>query len=243
MAISGLSVTDIVQSEKLRGGQMWSRVIRRGNALRIIDLEGGASVAGLFYNDRDRLERYNMADTLKAQHTGRITKGYVLYSDMGRILLSVIEDTCGWHDTITGCMNRRQSVSRYGRGGYQELRNDFVRNTRDNFLVELGKHGLSRRDIVANLNFFVKVAAKDNGDLGWIAGNSKAGAHIDLRAEMDVLIVLSNTPHPLDPSPNYAPKPVELVIWKAPPVGEDDLCRRKRPENERGFALTRAYFE
>jgi uncharacterized protein len=228
--------------EQLRGGQMWSRVVRRGQALRIVDVEGGACVAGLFYNAAQPLERYNMADTLKAQYTARLTRGYVLYSDMGRILMSVIEDTCGWHDTITGILDATGSEKRYGPGAYQEKRNDFHRNTRDNFLIELGKHGLGKRDIVANLNFFVKVAADESGKLGWVPNNSRSGSFVDLRAELDVLVVLSNTPHPLDPRPRYAPPPVRLVLWNAPPAGETDVCRTKRPENARGFELTRQYF-
>ena len=88
--------------EALRGGQMWSRVVRRGQALKLTDVEGGASVAALFYNAQQPLERYNMADTLKAQHTSKLTKGHMLYSDMGRVLLSIVEDTLGWHDPIGG---------------------------------------------------------------------------------------------------------------------------------------------
>jgi len=229
--------------ERLRGGQMWSRVIRRGQALRITDLEGGASVAALFYNADQPLERYNMADTLKAQYTARLTRGYVLYSDMGRILMSVIDDSCGWHDTITGALDEAGSRKRYGSGSYQELRNDFHRNTRDNFLIELGKHGLGKRDIVANVNFFVKVAVNEHGKLGWVSGNSRAGSFVDLRAELNVLVVLSNTPHPLDPKQKYAPPPVELSIWNAPPLAADDVCLNKRPENARGFELTRQYFQ
>ena len=232
----------LIYEERLRGGQMWSRVIRRGQALSIIDLEGRASVAALFYNADQPVERYNMADTLKAQYTARLTRGYVLYSDMGRILMSVIDDSCGWHDTITGMLDETGSRQRYGTGTYQELRNDFYRNTRDNFMIELGKHGLDQREIVANVNFFVKVAADEQGRLAWVQGNSRPGAHVDLRAELNVLVVLSNTPHPLDPSRKYDPPPVELSIWNAPPVELDDVCRTKRPENARGFELTRQYF-
>jgi urea carboxylase-associated protein 2 len=232
----------IVYQERLRGGQMWSRIVRRGQALRLMDCDGGASLAGLFYNAHQPLERYNMADTLKAQYTARLTKGYVLYSDMGRILMSMIEDTCGWHDTLTGMMDAAASERRFGAGDYQELRNDFHRNSRDNLLIELSKHGLGKRDIVANVNFFVKVSADDAGRLSWIPGNSRPGCFVDLRAEMDVLVVLSNTPHALDPTTRYAPKPIDLAIWNAPPVLDDDVCRKKRPENERGFELTRNFF-
>jgi urea carboxylase-associated protein 2 len=231
-----------VLREQLRGGQMWSRVLRRGQRLRLIDVEGGASVAALFYNADDPSERYNMPDTLKAQHIARLTEGFVLYSDMGRVLCSVVSDSLGWHDTITGHATRAHSDARYGTGSYQQLRNDFFRNSRDNLLTELGKYDLGKRDLVANVNFFVKVAADEDGKLSWAAGHSRAGAHVELRAELNTLVILSNTPHPLDPRPEYAPQPVAIEVRSGEPAAADDPCRRSRPENERGFLLTEAYF-
>lgn len=231
-----------ISNEPLRPGQMWSRVLRRGQRLRLTDVEGGASVAALFYNAHSHLERYNMPDTLKAQHIARLTAGYVLYSDMGRVLCSIVADTCGWHDTITGHANAAWTRATYGEGSYQQLRNDWYRNTRDNFLVELGKYGMGKADIVPNVNFFVKVSADEHGTLCFVAGNSRAGDYVELRAELDTLVVLSNTPHPLDPKPRYSPAPVALSIVNGPPAGSDDPCRLSRPENERGFQLTEAYF-
>jgi uncharacterized protein len=232
--------TRLILKETLRGGQMWSRVLTRGSRLKLTDLEGGASVAALLFNARQPLERYNMPDTLKAQHIARLTTGNVLYSDMGRVLFSVVADTAGWHDTITGHLTADAAKKKYGAGSYQALRNDFFRNTRDNFLIELGKHGLGKRDVHANVNFFVKVVADLEGNLTF-APSAGAGASVELRAEMDVLVVLSNTPHPLDPAPKYAPKPVSLEVLSGPPAAEDDPCRRSCPENERGFTLTEAY--
>src|SRR5262249_18375115 len=109
-------------SETLRGGAMWSRRMRRGQTLRLTDTTGRAAVAALFYNADAPLERYNMPDTLKAQYTAFLTAGRVLYSDMGRILASIVEDTCGWHDTISGCGNADTNRARFGEGRYQELR-------------------------------------------------------------------------------------------------------------------------
>jgi urea carboxylase-associated protein 2 len=229
-----------ILEELLRGGQMWSRVIRKGQVLRLVDLEGGATPAALFYNPVQPLERYNMPDTLKAQHIARLSRGACLYSDMGRVLMSVIDDSAGWHDTMTGHMTRARSEAKFGAGPYQTLRNDFHRNTRDNFLIELGKHGLGERDLTPCVNFFVKVAPDGEGRLAW-HDVAKAGNAVELRAEMDVLVVLSNTPHPWDPETTYAPKPVQLTVWKADPVTEDDVCRTFRPENERGFRLTEEY--
>lgn len=230
-------------AEPLRGGQMWSRVLRRGQRLELTDLEGGASVAALFYNADDFSERYNMPDTLKAQHLARLTAGVSLFSDMGRVLCSIVSDSCGWHDTITGHGTAKHSLAKYGEGSYQRLRNDFHRNTRDNFLVELGKYGLGKRDLVANVNFFVKVAVDDLGELSFVTGHSRAGSQVVVRADMNTLVVLSNTPHPLDPSPAYSPKPVALVVRGGAPAAADDPCRNARPETERGFTLTDRYFQ
>ena len=227
-------------NETLRGGQAWSRVLRRNQRLTLRDDEGRACVSALLYNARDPLERYNMADTLKAQFTAFLTAGRVLYSDMGRVLASIVADGCGWHDTITG-LGDAAAGARWGQGSYQQLRNDFHRNGSDNLLVELGKHGLGKRDVVANVNFFVRVGAGEDGALAWVPGNSKPGAAVVLRFEMDTLVVLSNTPHPLDPAPRYDPPPVGLAIVDGPPAATDDPCRLSRPENGRGFALTAAY--
>src|SRR3954469_16899786 len=177
--------------ETLRGGQAWSRRLARHQRLRLTDVEGRACVSALFFNARDPLERYNMPDTLKAQYTAFLTTGRVLYSDMGRVLLSIIGDTCGWHDTLSGCGDEATSRAHFGEGGYQDRRNEFFRNARDNFLVELGKHGLGKRDVSDNVNFFVRVGVDSEGRLGWTPGHSKPGAYVDLRCEMDTLVVLS----------------------------------------------------
>lgn len=234
----------MILTETLLGGQAWSRRLARGQILRLTDTTGRACVSALFYNARDPIERYNMADTLKAQYTAFLTVGRVLYSDMGRVLASIIQDSCGWHDTISGCGDAAAGEARFGPGRYQELRNDFHRNARDNFVVELSKAGLGKRDIVANVNFFVRVNADDQGRIAWVPHNSRPGAEIELRMEMDTLAVLTNTPHPFDPATTYAPPPVELAIRPAGPherPGPDDVCWRSRPENPRGFALTDAY--
>jgi len=234
--------TSWLVDEPLRGGQMWSRVLKRGQVLRLTDVEGGAAVAALLFNADSPLERYNMPDTLKAQHIARITKGNVLYSDMGRVLCSVVADTCGWHDTITGVEDMAGSTKKYGPGDYQALRNEWHRNSRDNLLVELAKHGLGKRDFGPNLNLFVKVASNAEGKLSYLPGHSKPGSYVELRSEMNTLVVLSNTPHPLDPATHYTVRPVHLGVRIAPPVAADDPCRTSCAENERGFALTEAYF-
>ena len=220
---------------------MASLTLRRGLALRLTALGDGANVSALFFNARHPLERYNMPDTLKAQYTAYLTAGRVLHSDMGRALCSVTADTCGWHDTICGVLDARRTAEKYGATTYQKHRNDWHRNGRDNFLVELAKHGLGKRDVHANVNFFSKVVADDAGDLSFVAGHARRGAFVELRAELDVLVVLSNTPHPLAPGGAWGPPGVELTVRAVPPAGPDDACRRSRPENERAFANTAAY--
>jgi urea carboxylase-associated protein 2 len=208
----------------------------------MVDSIGGANVAALFYNFELPSERLNVPDTLKCQHIARLTKGHCLYSDMGRVLVSIPEDTCGWHDPLGGVSTAEIVSQKYGTRTYQEARNDWYRNGREGFLTELGKYNLGERDLAMNVNFFSKVTVDADGAMLFHPGNSQRGAFVELRAEMNTLVVLNTCMHPLDPSPEYAPKPVRLTIYEAPPPGPDDLCRNSRPENQRGFLLTERYF-
>lgn len=231
----------VVYDQLLPGARNWSFILRRGFALRITDPRGGANCSALFFNANEKMERYNMADTLKAQHTAFLTKGHVCYSDMGRILVSIIEDTCGWHDPIGGVSNANTVRQRFGENRYQEARNGFYRDGRGLFLVEMGKWGLGRRDLISNVNFFSKVGVTEGGEMRFAPGNSQPGSYVDLRAEMDTLVVLNSCPHPMDPGTEWAPKPLGLRIFKTPPAAEDDLCRTSCPENGRGFENTAIY--
>ena len=233
--------SSVLWEEILEPGATWSHVLKRGTALRMRDLEGGANVSALFFNFECTAERYNMPDTLKAQHIARLTKHCVLYSDMGRVLCSITEDSIGWHDTISGHSNAALVESKYGSASYQACRNDYHRNARDSFLIELTKWGLGPRDLVPNLNFFSKVVSDDAGRLTFAPGNSKAGDYIELRFEMDTLVVLNTCQHPLDPDPQYRPRNVRLEVFRALPPAADDVCRRSRPENERAFFNTETY--
>jgi urea carboxylase-associated protein 2 len=232
----------ILWEETVWPGASWSHVIKRGTALRITDIEGGANVGALFYNFECSAERYNMPDTLKAQHVARLTNGFVLYSDMGRILYSVVEDTVGWHDPIGGCSNAKLVAAKYGEAHYQERRNECYKNGRDSFLVEIAKWGLGPRDLTSNVNFFSRVDVTAEGAMSYRTGNSAPGSYVELRAEMNVLTILNSCQHPLDPNPQYHPRPVLLSVRRAAPAGADDPCRLSRPENGRGFTLTERYF-
>jgi urea carboxylase-associated protein 2 len=237
-----MSEPTIRWEELVQAGATWSHVLKRGTALRITDLEGGANVGAIFYNFECPEERYSI-DTLKAQHVARLSKGCVLYSDMGRILCSITEDTVGWHDPIAGCSNAALVKQRYGESRYQDSRNDCYKNARDGFLIELGKWGLGPRDLTPNVNFFSGLHVSTEGTIAYQSGSSRAGSFVELRAEMNVLTILNTCQHPLDPNPKYQPKPVHLSVRSVPPPGENDACRNFRQENGRGFTLTERYFQ
>jgi uncharacterized protein len=232
----------ILFEEDLPGGGLWSWLLRRHTTLRLTDVEGGANVGLMAYNADAPLDRLNLPDTLKAQYTAKLTRGHVLMSDMGRALLSITGDTCGWHDPLGGHGNAALVRAKYGERNYQQVRNDWYRNAHESFLIELGKHGLDARDLVANVNFFSRLDADYAGRLTFHARNSKAGDTVDLRAEMNVLVVLNTCQHPLDPNPTYDPKPIKLTLLKTPPPAADDYCRNFREENQRSFILTERYF-
>jgi len=232
----------VLWEDTLPGGAHWSGRINRGTTLRFTDVEGAANLSALFYNVEQTTERYNMPDTLKAQHTAFLTKGHALYSDMGRVLCSIPEDSCGWHDSVCGLLDAARSQAKYGSGRYQELRNAMHRNARDGLLIELGKWGLDKRDLVANVNFFSKAVADDEGALHFDTAHRKPGQYVDLRFEMNTLVVLSAAQHPLDPNPAYDPKPVQITAWRSGIAGADDVCRRLCAENDRGFINTARWF-
>lgn len=234
----------IVYETTIGGGGMWSKVIGRGKTLRLTDIEGGANVGMLLYHASERLERYNMPDTLKGQQIFFLTSPYCLHSDMGRLFCSITEDTMGWHDTVCGCTSAAMVEAKYGKKTYQEARNDFYRNGRENFIIELSKWGLGERDLVPNVNWFSKVVADEVGKLAFVPGASAAGSYVDLRFEMDTLVVLNTCQHPLDPAEAYAPRPVRLEVSASDGLpSADDRCRCSCPENGRAFQNTEAYYE
>jgi len=235
---ASLALRPTLYEETVPGGGHTSFVLKRGQLLRLTDIEGGANVSLLLLNAHEKSERLNLPDTLKCQHTARLTAGHCLYSDMGRILAAITADTCGWHDSMGGVLNAAEVAEKYGQGRYQELRNGFFRNGMDNLLVELGKWDLGLADLLMNLNLFSKVTVDYDGCFHFEAGNSKAGDYLELYAPMDCLVVLTALQHPLDPNPQYAPKPVQLSWQQVQSDGISVLCRTSRPENGRGFHNT-----
>ena len=234
---------DILFTDTVWPGATWSHVLKRGTALRITDPHGGANVGALFYNWDNPTERYNMPDTLKAQHISRLTGGDVLYSDMGRVLCSVTADSVGWHDPLSGCSNRALVEQKYGRATYQDCRNEWHQNAYDSFVIELAKYGLGPRDMVAPVNFFSKVTVRPDGAMQFVDGHSRPGGFVELRAEMHTLVVLNTLQHPLDPNSRYAPKAVQLAVRRVELPSPSDACRVSCDENRRGFTLTERYFQ
>ncbi len=233
-----LDLRHTLYEETVPGGGHTSFVLKRGELLRITDIEGGANVSLLLFNAAEKSERLNLPDTLKGQHTAKLTTGHCLYSDMGKVLAAITSDTCGWHDSFGGVLNAEEVAEKYGQGRYQELRNGFFRNGTDNLLVEMGKWNLNLQDLLMNLNLFSRVDVDADGVFRFQPGNSQAGDYIELYAPMDTLVVLTALQHPMDPNPQYAPKPVQLAWSKVQSDGISVLCRTSRPENGRAFHNT-----
>ena len=224
--------------ETLRGGAHWSGVLRRGISLRLQAGGTDANVAALFYSREQPLERYNMADTLKAQHTAHLTTGCVCFSDMGRILCAITADSCGWHDPLCGLTDTALIEARYGVTSFQQHRNQRFVSGREAMLVELGKHGLGERDLVANINFFSKVTVDATGAMRLATSHCHRGDTVELRFEMDCIVLLYAGPHPLAAGPRYAPPDVLLQAFRSAAVAADDACRNRCAENARGYINT-----
>lgn len=230
-----------ILEKTLHGGCMWSAVISRHKRLRLTDLDGGSNVGMLLYNALERHERYNMPDTLKGQHIFFPREHYCLHSDMGRLLASITRDTVGWHDTVCGHSDAARVLAKYGPNNYQQARNDWHRNGRDCFLIELAKWGLGKKDLVPNLNLFSKVVSDEEGRLSFVPGNSKPGDMIELRFEMDTLVVLNTCQHPLDPDPVYRHRHVKLEVFAGEPAVPGDPSLTIRPENLRAWENNETY--
>ncbi|QJD57964.1 urea carboxylase-associated family protein [Pseudomonas sp. gcc21] len=233
-----LTLRPTLYEETVPGGGHTSFVLKRGQLLRITDPQGGANVSLMLLNAHEKSERLNLPDTLKCQHTARLTAGHCLYSDMGRVLAAITSDSCGWHDSFGGVLNAAETAEKYGQGRYQELRNSFYRNGHDNLLVEMGKWNLNQQDLLMTLNLFSRINVDADGCFEFVPGNSKPGNYIELYAPMDSLVILTALQHPMDPNPTYDPRPVQLSWHQVESDGITVLCRTARPENTRGFHNT-----
>lgn len=184
----------------------YSRVIRAGDHLRIIDLEGRQAVDFLVYDAANHESRYNAANTIKLNRSIYVGAGFKLYSDLGDVLMTVAEDTVGRHDTIGGCCSAESNYARYGIKG--------TASCRGNFIAALAEHGMDARDIPANINWFMYVPVKPDGMTEIVDGRSEPGDYVDLRAERDVLVVISNCPQLYNPCNGWNPTPVRIIEWR-----------------------------
>jgi uncharacterized protein len=219
----------VIHREHLPAGWYATVRLRRGEALRIVDESGRSSVSLIGWREEDTSERINCADTIKVQWSAAIGKGRVILSDMGRVFLSVIEDTSGAHDLLVGGSTPASTVAASGERG---------RNTQENFLAAASKIGLDVRDIPPCVTFFAPVSLDEAGRFRWVEGRKRAGDFVDLRAEMNLIVVVSNCAHPLDPARPAVTGPVTLIRHRAPPAATGDLCRTASPEAARAFAFT-----
>ncbi len=232
-----------IYEKTLTKSGMWSQVVGRGKTMRLTNVTGGANVGMLLYNADQLTERYNMPDTLKGQYVFYLTHPYCLHSDMGRIFASITADTAGWHDTVAGTTNAESILQQYGEKDYQDHGNDFHRNGRECFLIELGKWGLGVRDLLPNINWFSKVEADEEGKLHYSPESSEAGGYVDLRFEMNTLVVLNTCPHPFDPATTYPKTKVKLEVFETGTAPEVDPCRDSRPENQWALTNTEDYYK
>ena len=190
-------------------GRSWSGVVRHGETLRIVDLAGQQAVDALLYAAHDTTERYDAQLTLLTQASTVVTRGTRLYSNRGRAMAAIVTDTLGAHDTLVGCCSEEANQVRFG----EQARH--LHSCRDNFLAELAMHGMSKRDIVPNLNFFMPVPIAEDGRLAIVDGVEEPGHFVDLLAAIDLLCVLSNCPQINNPCNGFDPTPIEGAIIPA----------------------------
>jgi hypothetical protein len=227
----GWDASQLVWAETLGAGDYTSHRLARGSRLRLENLEGDGCLHLLVHNALAPQERLNVADTVKVQWQAYLGAGSCLLSDMGRALLSILEDTSGRHDLFCGHSNRRSDAARFGSGENHTP----TPNARDRFVLALQKHGLGRRDVAPTACFFKGVAIAPDGALHFRERAPRPGELVELRAEMDVIVSLVNAPHVLDPRSAYVATPVRVLARIAPPAHSDDPIRRSTPERERAF--------
>jgi uncharacterized protein len=207
---SRLDPRDAVVDAVCAAGEPWMQVIRKHQVLRILDLKGNQAVDTLFYNAADPAERYSAVDTIQRQANVYLTTGTQLISTQGNVLLTIVADTCGRHDTLGGACAQESNTVRYA------LEKRYMHACRDSFLSAIQhdhQHHLSKRDITHNINFFMNVPVTPAGSLTFEDGISAPGKYVELRAEMDVVCLISNCPQLNNPCNGYDPTPIRLLVW------------------------------
>ncbi|PDS59225.1 urea carboxylase [Rhizobium anhuiense] len=201
------SLENAVQDHFIPAEAPWSGIIRKGQTIRIEDSYGQQAIDTLFYRADDFAERYSNQDTMRAQGGAYIGTGTKIISNEGNVMLVMTADSCGRHDTSAGACSCESNTVRFGHG------TKYLHACRDNFVLEVTKHGMSKRDIVPNINFFMNVPIKPNGEMTIVDGISAPGDYVELVAEMDVLCVISNCPQINNPCNGFDPTPIRVLIW------------------------------
>jgi uncharacterized protein len=211
-----------VVDEICAAGEPWAKLVTQGQVFRIVDLEGNQAVDTLFFNAAHSVERYSATDTIRRQSMLYLTTGSRLYSNYGNIMLTIIADTCGQHDTLGGACAAESNTVRYA------LQKFPMHSCRDNFLHALAHEpicenlGMSKRDLPSNINFFMNVPVSEDGGLDFVDGVSAPGKYVEMQAEMDVVVLISNCPQLNNPCNAYNPTPIRLLVWDDPNDIADD---------------------
>jgi len=205
--LSHLKPEDASQSFHVAANAPFSTIVRKGQTIRIVDSFGQQAVDTLFYKADDTDERYSAHDTVAAQGAAYITTGSKVVSNEGNVMLTVTADTVGHHDTSAGACSVESNTVRFGH------HTRYMHACRENFVLEAGKYGMDKRDIVPNINFFMNVPIEPDGKLAIVDGLSEPGNYVELKAEMDVICLISNCPQVNNPCNGFDPTPVEILIW------------------------------
>ncbi|WP_374574365.1 urea amidolyase associated protein UAAP1 [Phenylobacterium sp.] len=227
----GVAAADMLWAETIAPGGYAAKRLNRGARLRLIDKAGEACLSMLVFNAERPVERLNVADTVKVQWNAYLGAGRLLLSDMGKVLFSILEDTAGTHDAFCGASNAASNARRYGTGDNWGPHP----NGRDRFKLGVAKFGLGARDIHPCINWFKGVRIEPDGAATLNYGPFEPGRQVTLRAEMDVVLVLANCPHVLDPRADYTSAPARVLAWRGAPTAEDDPIRNATPEGLRAF--------
>lgn len=235
---AGVAPEDLLWEETIAAGGYATRRLARGSRLRLIDLRGDACASLLVFNAEMPNERLNVADTVKVQWNAYLGEGKLLLSDMGRVMLSIVEDGAGTHDTFCGTSNAATNAVKYGNG----TNSGPYPSGRDRFLLGAAKHCLGRRDVHPCVTLFKGARIEADGTITPQIGPFEPGRTVVLRAEMDVIVVIANCPHVLDPREEYTVTPLRASAWRGPLALEDDAVRTATPEGLRAFKNVEDYF-
>lgn len=207
---STLLADNAVDREQVAAGDYYIKVVKQGQTFRILDLEGNQAADTLFYNANDPSERYSAVDTIREQGNVYLTTGTKLMSNEGNVMLEIVADTCGRHDTLGGACATESNTVRYA------LEKKCMHACRDSWMLAVAEHeeyGLSKRDITHNINFFMNVPVTKDGGLAFADGISGTGKYVEMKAFMDTIVLISNCPQLNNPCNGYNPTPVEVLIW------------------------------